>query len=82
MYISIHIPKTAGTTLGYILDLGFRRKVFYDYTQLDDKPELLQKDIAHLQANKDFIAERFKLIHGHFLQRPIHTLHHHISMQK
>ena len=66
MYISIHIPKTAGTTLGYILDLGFRRKVFYDYTQLDDKPELLQKDIAHLQANKDFIAERFKLIHGHF----------------
>ena len=30
------------------------------------KPELLQKDIAHLQANKDFIAERFKLIHGHF----------------
>lgn len=68
MFISIHIPKTAGTTIGYILDYGTRRKVFYDYEEIHN-PEMLEKEISYLQENKDFIENRFELIHGHFKYR-------------
>tara|TARA_R110000787_G_scaffold188209_4_gene299982 strand:+ start:2138 stop:2845 length:708 start_codon:yes stop_codon:yes gene_type:complete len=64
MIISLHIPKTAGTTLGYILDYGSKRKIFYDYTQY--RHEALEQDIAYLEKNKEFIANRFEIIHGHF----------------
>ena len=66
MIESIDIPKMAGTTIGYLLDMGLKRKVFYDYTQLDDKPKQLEVDKEYLENNKEFIGNRFELIHGHF----------------
>lgn len=68
MLISIHIPKTAGTTIGYLLDYGMRRRVFYDYSELDSpiRKKEYDKDIALLQKHKDFIEQRFGVIHGHF----------------
>lgn len=42
MYFFSHIPKTAGTTLGFILDYMFDRKSFWDYGEkYRDDPDLL-----------------------------------------
>lgn len=68
MLISIHIPKTAGTTIGYLLDYGFKRRIFYDYGQLEGlrhKKEL-EEDIQFCSEHREFIEKKFKLIHGHF----------------
>ncbi|TMO83650.1 sulfotransferase family 2 domain-containing protein [Pseudoalteromonas spongiae] len=64
MIVSLHIPKTAGTTIGYILDYGTKRKIFYDYTQ--HLREGLVEDINYLTQNKEFIEKRFEVVHGHF----------------
>ena len=74
MYISIHIPKTAGTTVGYILDYGLNRRIFYDYPRhgmgkrqgevmnSDD----VKRDIRMINEHRDFIKYKFDVIHGHF----------------
>lgn len=64
MFVSIHIPKTGGTTLGYILDYGARRRIYYDYSAL--RGEALASDIRYLLSNKSFLESRFDIIHGHF----------------
>ena len=66
MYISVHIPKTAGTTIGYILDFGTRRRIFFDYSELEPYPEQLTEDINFLKKNKTFLQRKFDVIHGHF----------------
>lgn len=68
MLISVHIPKTAGTTIGYILDYGVKRRIFYDYSELDapQRKKEYDEEILLLQKNKDFISQRFDVIHGHF----------------
>ena len=45
MIISVHIPKTGGTTLGMYLDYGFQRRIFYDYENyiVKDDPEEIRK---------------------------------------
>lgn len=61
-FVSVHIPKTAGTTLGVILNRVFRYRVLMDYPSHTEytKPDPL------IQANRSFVSGYFKGIHGHF----------------
>lgn len=65
MFISIHIPKTAGTTIGYILDYGTKRRIYFDYSEIYDEKELI-KDIELVKNHKPFLENKFDVIHGHF----------------
>lgn len=81
MFVSIHIPKTAGTTLSLIFDHGCSRRIYYDYALWEnaelqscepkyvrEKCEALQRnDIEKMEPHRDFIQDRFEFIHGHFL---------------
>lgn len=65
MFISIHIPKTAGTTVAYILDYGTNRRIFYDYEEdYNEAPPT-----EYLQRHREFITDKFDVIHGHFLYK-------------
>ena len=59
MIISIHIPKTAGTTFGMYLENGFDHRIFFDYGNT-----VIWED-AFLERHKDLLA-KFPVIHGHF----------------
>lgn len=67
--VSVHIPKTAGTSFGESLALAFDKLVYYDY---DDKPINQSRDvrmaraIAHSQLRH---KPSHPVIHGHFLPR-------------
>lgn len=63
MFVSIHIPKTAGTMLGYVFDFGSGRRLFWDYEDDYAHARTLQ---AELRANLGFIRRWFWGIHGHF----------------
>lgn len=63
MFISIHIPKTAGTVLGELFDHGSGRKILWDYSE--DYSNALQIDPAWMD-HLDFIKHAFWGIHGHF----------------
>lgn len=67
MFISIHIPKTAGTTLAYIFDYGSGRRIMYDYK--DDYSNATMDDLGFWQEHKPFIERQFDFIHGHFFYR-------------
>lgn len=60
--VSVHIPKTAGTTLATIYDRAFNRKVFYDY----DGYHTAGVASELVKANAGFISSQFKVLHGHF----------------
>jgi hypothetical protein len=64
MFISIHIPKTAGTTLAYIFDYGSGRRIMYDYK--DDYSNATMDDPDWWQVHKPFIERQFDFVHGHF----------------
>lgn len=64
MFISIHIPKTAGTALAYVFDYGSGRRILYDYS--DDYSNARMDDLAWWTAHKPFIERQFDFIHGHF----------------
>jgi hypothetical protein len=64
MFVSLHIPKTGGTTFGYILDYGTRRRILYDYNEF--RGRALVDDIKFLRNYKKFLETRFDIIHGHF----------------
>lgn len=68
-FISVHIPKTAGTTLGHVLDRVYRKRVLMDYPQdgLIGQPDPL------IAANADFVKSYFKGVHGHF------NIHRHLT---
>lgn len=63
MIVSIHIPKTAGTSLGHVLDYSSGRRVFWDYDPLYRNAMVLDPLVAQ---NLHFIKTYFKVIHGHF----------------
>lgn len=75
MFISIHIPKTAGTTLSIIFDYGCGRRIFYDYNYLQEFLKASKENadfLAHvdeIKCHKDFIQNNFSFIHGHFFYR-------------
>jgi hypothetical protein len=64
-FVSVHIPKTAGTTLGLVLDRVFRKRVLMDYP--DDALE--ERADPQIAAHADFVSGYFKGIHGHFSVR-------------
>jgi Sulfotransferase family len=64
-FVSVHIPKTAGTTLGLVLDRVFRKRVLMDYP---DHPLESRAD-PQIAAHADFVSGYFKGIHGHFSVR-------------
>lgn len=73
MFISIHIPKTAGTALSIIFDYGSGRRILYDYNILrelsyfsDNYQSSYQEDVEDRFKHKDFIRKNFDFIHGHF----------------
>lgn len=77
MYIFIHIPKTAGTSLSTIFDYGSNRRILYDYdslsylSQLDDNYDSYRNSIEarkriSLSKNKEFVEDNFDFIYGHF----------------
>jgi hypothetical protein len=67
MFVSIHIPKTAGTTLAYIFDYGSGRRIMYDYKA--DYSNALMDDLEWWRLHKPFIERQFDFIHGHFFYR-------------
>jgi hypothetical protein len=66
MNVFIHIPKTAGTFLGYLFDHGSGRRIFWDYSA--DYSTALTPDPA-VVAHADFISQWFWGVHGHFFYR-------------
>jgi len=66
MFISIHIPKTAGTALGYVFDHGSGRRVLWDYAT--DYSNAITLDPLFTE-NSEFIRKYFWGIHGHFYYR-------------
>lgn len=63
--VSVHVPKTAGTTLAQVMDRVFNRRVLYDY---DGYERPTEADPA-IQANATFVSSYFASIHGHFYAR-------------
>ena len=63
MFVFVHIPKTAGTALGYGFDYSTNRRVFWDYSPNYEFPDKLQPEI---RDHMDFISTYFKAIYGHF----------------
>ena len=65
MYISIHIPKTAGTALAKIFDDTTLHRVIYDYgTEFDLVG--VRTCPAEIREHRDFIQSYFQYLHGHF----------------
>lgn len=64
MFISIHIPKTAGTSLGYLFDYGSGRRILYDYSE--DYSSALNSEPDYWRRHKEFVQRQFDFIHGHF----------------
>lgn len=64
-FISVHIPKTAGTTLGHVLDRVYAKRVLMDYGDdpMPDRPD------PQIVAHAEFVKTYFKGIHGHFSVR-------------
>jgi hypothetical protein len=60
--ISIHIPKTAGTTVGQVFSQCFNRRVLFDYDGYDKKPIINPE----LKQNIRFVRSYFDVLHGHF----------------
>jgi hypothetical protein len=63
MNVFIHIPKTAGTFLGYLFDHGSGRRIFWDYSADYSTALVPDPDVV---ASADFISRWFWGIHGHF----------------
>jgi len=61
MIISVHIPKTGGTSFRNFLIKAFNKKVVFDYRNLYNKPKLIgsSKTIEKIPLDT-------KVIHGHF----------------
>ncbi|MGE0715339.1 MAG: sulfotransferase family 2 domain-containing protein [Alphaproteobacteria bacterium] len=66
MFVSIHIPKTAGTMLGYLFDFGSGRRLLWDY---EDGYANAGEPDPMMVRNLDFVRSRFWGIHGHFFFR-------------
>jgi hypothetical protein len=60
--VSIHIPKTAGTTVAEVFSRCFNRRVLFDY-ETYDKSQTVNREVGN---NVDFIRSYFDVIHGHF----------------
>lgn len=66
MFVSIHIPKTAGTSLGEVFDYSSGRRVFWDY---DPEYKFAAKLQPEVEEGLGFIKKYYKFIHGHFFYK-------------
>lgn len=60
-FVSVHIPKTGGTTLGQVLNQAYNYRVLMDYAPFDAYASCDPR----IRAGRDFIASFFRGIHGH-----------------
>lgn len=60
--VSVHIPKTAGTTVGEAFNRCFNRRVFFDYEGYA-KPQVIDPEV---KRNAAFVRSYFDVLHGHF----------------
>lgn len=64
MFVSIHIPKTAGTALAKIFDDSSFRRIMYDYGV--ERSSAVRICPEETKRHKGFIEGYFKYLHGHF----------------
>jgi hypothetical protein len=70
MIISLHLPKTAGTSFAYALEQHFKTRFFKDYTDFPINTPRYERNRAALQASLSYTENDFidiDCIHGHFL---------------
>jgi hypothetical protein len=70
LLISVHLPKTAGTSFAASLDTHFRAKLLRDYSDFPINTPQTERNRAALQASLRNAASDFagvECIHGHFL---------------
>ena len=72
MLVSIHIPKTAGTSFGDLLKLEYGPRLMLDYGDWVglNSPEAISHRTRRKQemmAQSAQIAANFECIHGHFI---------------
>lgn len=60
--VSVHVPKTAGTSLALVLDRCFDRRIIYDYQDYA-QPQVAAPEV---RENARFIRSYFDAMHGHF----------------
>jgi hypothetical protein len=65
MFISIHIPKTAGTALAKIFEDTSKRRVMFDYGSEWDIVSV-RTCPPEVKEHSDFIRNYFWYLHGHF----------------
>ena len=65
MFVSIHIPKTAGTALAKIFDDTSLRRIMYDYGTERDLVAA-RTCLPEVRQHKNFIKSYFRYLHGHF----------------
>jgi len=65
MFLSIHIPKTAGTALAKIFDDTSLRRIMYDYGTERDLTAV-RTCPTEVRENREFIETYFRYLHGHF----------------
>jgi hypothetical protein len=70
LFISVHLPKTAGTSFVAALDTHFQTRLLKDYSDRPGNTPALERNRAALQAslrNADRVFANVDCIHGHFL---------------
>jgi len=65
MFVSIHIPKTAGTAIAKIFDTTSMRRIMYDYGSEWDI-EAVRTSLPEVRVHKEFVQSYFRYLHGHF----------------
>jgi len=68
--VSIHIPKTAGTTVAEIFSRCFRRRVIFDYDGYSNPVAASELVVKHAE----FIERYFDVLHGHFYAKKYFNL--------
>lgn len=66
IFVSVHVPKTAGTSLAYTFDHGSGRRILYDYASDYSNVTFTDEERSAFQAAIPYIERHFVFIHGHF----------------
>ncbi|MFC1690307.1 sulfotransferase family 2 domain-containing protein [Pseudomonadota bacterium] len=74
LYLSLHVPKTAGTTLRILLQRKFRKNIYLDYEYEEDKSDGLTQSIDAIHTHNPFVD--YKDLHPNikiiiFLREPL-----------
>ena len=72
MILSIHVPKTAGMSLGGILKAEYGDRLLLDYGDYqnlvgaDSRPAILRRVQEEAHLRRDELLQNYQVIHGHF----------------